>query len=63
MANGLRLMSSLAGVKSLAGVWLREPITLKDVSFAPHVDLQVELSRLERLERQTISLWDTSLTT
>ena len=46
----------LGRVKSLSGVWLREPITLKDVSFVPHVDLQVELSRLERLEQQTISL-------
>jgi hypothetical protein len=52
----------LGRVKSLAGVWLREPITLKDVSFVPYMDLQVELSRLERLEQQTISLWETSPT-
>ncbi|KFZ24678.1 hypothetical protein V502_00843, partial [Pseudogymnoascus sp. VKM F-4520 (FW-2644)] len=46
----------LGRVKSLSGVWLREPITLKDVSFTPHSDLQVELSRLEDLQEQTISL-------
>ena len=37
-------------------VWLREPVTLEDVSFAPHPGLQVELSRLEALEQQTIGL-------
>lgn len=51
----------LGRVKSLAGVWLREPITLKDVSFTPHPDLRVELSRLEALEQQTIGLWESSL--
>jgi hypothetical protein len=50
----------LGRVKSLSGVWLREPITLKDVSFTPHPDLRVELSRLEALEQQTISLWESS---
>ena len=50
----------LGRVKSVAGVWLREPITLKDVSFPPHPDLRVELSRLEALEQQTISQWESS---
>jgi hypothetical protein len=40
----------LGRVKSLSRVWLREPITLEDVSLAPHPNLQVELSRLEALE-------------
>jgi hypothetical protein len=48
----------LGRVKSLSGVWLREPVTLECISFAPHPDLQVELSRLEALEQQTISLWE-----
>jgi hypothetical protein len=51
----------LGRVKSLSGVWLREPITLEVVSFAPHPDLRVELSRLEHLEHQTISWWAESL--
>jgi hypothetical protein len=51
----------LGRVKSLSGVWLREPVTLEDVSFVPHPDLRVELSRLEALEQQTISLWADSL--
>ena len=51
----------LGRVKSLSGVWLREPITLEDVSFTPHPDLRVELSRLEALEQQTIGLWESSL--
>jgi hypothetical protein len=50
----------LGRVKTLSGVWLREPITLEDVSFGPHPDLQVELSRLEALEQQTIGLWESS---
>jgi len=48
----------LGRVKSLSGVWLRDPITLQDVSFAPHPDLRVELSRLEALEQQTVGLWE-----
>lgn len=51
----------LGSVKSLSGVWLRERITLEDVSFRPHPDLQVELSRLEALEQQTLDLWKGSL--
>lgn len=50
----------LGRVKTLSGVWLREPITLDDVSFVPHTDLQVKLSRLEALEQQTIGLWEGS---
>ena len=50
----------LGRVKTLSGVWLREPIMLEDVSFAPHPDLQVELSRLEALEQRTIGLWESS---
>jgi hypothetical protein len=48
----------LGRVKSLSGVWLREPVTLEDVSFPPHPDLRVELSRLEALEQQTFTSWD-----
>lgn len=51
----------LGRLKSLAGVWLREPITLEDISFTPHEDLRVELSRLECLERGTVSVWTESL--
>jgi hypothetical protein len=51
----------LGRLRTLAGVWLQEPITLADISGSPHMDLQVELSRLERLEQQTISMWDESL--
>ena len=50
----------LGRVKTLSGVWLREPVTLEDVSFSPHPHLQVELSRLEALEQQTIGLWESS---
>ena len=50
----------LGRVKTLSGVWLREPVTLEDVSFGPHLDLQVKLSRLQALEQQTISVWDIS---
>src|ERR1700712_2130495 len=48
----------LGRVKTLFGVWLREPVTLEDVSFAPHPDLQVELSRLEAPEQLTMDLWE-----
>jgi hypothetical protein len=34
----------LGRVKSLSEVWLQELITLKDISFTPHLDLWVELS-------------------
>jgi hypothetical protein len=50
----------LGRLRSLSGVWLREPITLTDISGSPHMDLRVELARLERLEQQTISLWTES---
>ena len=48
----------LGRVKSLSGVWLREPVTLEDVSFTPHPDLRVELSRLEALEQLTLASWE-----
>jgi hypothetical protein len=48
----------LGRVKTVSRVCLREPITLEDVSFTPHPDLRVELSRLEALEQQTFALWD-----
>jgi hypothetical protein len=48
----------LGRVKSWSGVWLREPVTLEDVSFTPHPHLRVELSRLEALEQQTFALWN-----
>jgi hypothetical protein len=51
----------LGRLKTLSGVWLREPITLTVVCSSPHIDLQVELSRLERLEQRTIGLWTESL--
>jgi hypothetical protein len=53
----------LGRLKSLSGVWLREPVSLQDVSFAPHPELRVELSRLEALEQQTIGVWDSSHST
>jgi hypothetical protein len=48
----------LGRVKSLSGVWLRDLITLQDVSFTPHPDLRVKLSRLKALEQQTVGLWE-----
>jgi hypothetical protein len=51
----------LGRLKTLSGVWLREPITLDDISGSPHPDLQVELTRLEALEQKTISLWNECL--
>jgi hypothetical protein len=51
----------LGRLRTLAGVWLPEPITLDDVSGSPHPDLQVELTRLQELEQKTISLWNESL--
>lgn len=51
----------LGRLRTLARVWLREPITLANVSGSPYTDLQVELSRLESLEEQTIGMWNKSL--
>src|SRR6201746_2971176 len=48
----------LGRVKSLSGVWLREPISFEDISFTPHPHPRVELSRLEALEQQTLASWD-----
>jgi len=51
----------LGRLRTLSRVWLREPITLADVCGSPHMDLQVELSRLQALEQKTIGLWNESL--
>jgi hypothetical protein len=47
----------LGRLKSVSGVWLREPITLADIKASPHKDLQIEISRLEDIERDTIRSW------
>lgn len=47
----------LGRLRSLSGVWLREPITLADVQASPHKDLQIEILRLENIERDTIRSW------
>lgn len=47
----------LGRLKSLSGVWLREPITLADVQASPHKDLKIEISRLENIARDTIRSW------
>ena len=47
----------LGRLRSLAGVWLREPVTLADVQASPHKDLQIEILRLENIERDTIQSW------
>ncbi|KAH6668288.1 hypothetical protein B0J14DRAFT_547600 [Halenospora varia] len=47
----------LGRLRSLSGVWLREPITLADIQASPHKDLQTELLRLENIERDTIRSW------
>jgi hypothetical protein len=47
----------LGRLKSLAGVWLREPITLADITASPHKDLGIELSRLENVEQNIIRSW------
>jgi hypothetical protein len=47
----------LGRLRSLSGVWLREPITLADVRASPHKDLEIEMSRLENIERHTIQSW------
>lgn len=47
----------LGRLRSLSGVWLRDPITLADVQASPHKDLQAEIMRLEHIERDTLRLW------
>jgi hypothetical protein len=47
----------LGRLRSLSGVWLREPITLADVQASPHKDLQIEILRLEDIERNTMRSW------
>ena len=47
----------LGRVKTLKGVWLREAITMADVSYQPKPDLGIEISRLEALEEETLLVW------
>jgi hypothetical protein len=47
----------LGRLRSLSGVWLREPITLADIQASPHKDLQTEISRLEHIEQDTLRSW------
>jgi hypothetical protein len=47
----------LGRLRSLSGVWLREPITLADLQASPHKDLQIEISRLEQIEQSTLQSW------
>ena len=47
----------LGRLRSLSGVWLREPITLADIQASPPKDLQIEILRLENIERDTIRSW------
>jgi hypothetical protein len=49
----------LGRLRSLSGVWLREPITLADITASPHKDLKIELLRLENIERDSIRSWST----
>jgi hypothetical protein len=48
----------LGRVRSLSGLWLRERISLEDVSHKPDPALHVEMERLLSLEKRTIDLWD-----
>ena len=51
--NGaIQLLNKLS---SLSGVWLSEPITLAAVPSSPHNDLQMEISRLEKIEERHYS--------
>lgn len=45
----------LGRIKSLAGVWLRAPITLADTHLHPSPLLEQEIQRLESLEKATLS--------
>lgn len=47
----------LGRLRSLSGVWLREPITLADITASPHQDLKIELLRLENIEQDTTRSW------
>jgi hypothetical protein len=47
----------LGRLKSLSGVWLRETITLADITASPHKDLGIELLRLENIEQDTMRSW------
>ena len=50
-------MRHLLWIRSLDGLWLREPIQLADVQSKPDPALHVEVERLRGLEEQTIRLW------
>ena len=47
----------LGRIRSLAGLWLREPIQLADVQSKPDPALYIEVERLRGLEEQTIRVW------
>jgi hypothetical protein len=47
----------LGRIKSLAGLWLREPIQLADVQSRPDPALYNEVRRLEALEVRTLGVW------
>jgi hypothetical protein len=47
----------LGRLRSLSGVWLRDPITLTDLQASPHKDLRVEILRLEEIEQRTLRSW------
>jgi hypothetical protein len=47
----------LGRVRTLLGLWLRESITLEDVSYKPDPALHVEMERLLCLEKKTLDLW------
>jgi hypothetical protein len=44
-------------VRSLDGLWLREPIQLADVQSKPDPALHIEVERLRGLEEQTVRVW------
>jgi hypothetical protein len=55
--NYTSLNVQLGRIRSLDGLWLREPIQLADVQSKPDPALHVEVERLRVLEEQTIRLW------
>ena len=48
--NWTSINVQLGRLRSLSGVWLQEAITLADFRLSPHMDLQVELVRLQNIE-------------
>lgn len=55
--RGLGEHKKWTSIKSLFRVWLREPIMLANVKASPHKDLQIEILRLENIERDTVRSW------